>query len=104
MANDVSYSGTLNLQWATLSEYFAAQDSSGDAFPSIGPGYDFVPYNAADLQNFWTGYYTSRPVLKGLVRGVHAELQAAERLFTLAHTVAPQGACVLWAQFQRHFL
>ncbi len=34
-----------------------------------------------------------RPVSKGLICQLHADLQAAERLFTVAKTVAPTGEC-----------
>ncbi len=39
----------------------------------------------------------SRPVLKGLARHLHAQLQCAERLFTLAKTVTPSAGN--WSQY-----
>ena len=45
---------------------------------------DFFPY--ADCPScFWTGYFTSRPALKGYVRELNAFLQSCRHLEVLAH-------------------
>ncbi len=35
---------------------------------------DFFPY-ASDPHAFWTGYFTSRPALKGMIRKANSLLQ-----------------------------
>ena len=42
---------------------------------------DFFPY-ANVIDGYWTGYFTSRPAFKGLVRREGKLLQAVKRLFT----------------------
>ncbi len=89
----------MTLHWATLSEYMEAQLSDTNAtFPEMYPGVDFVPYDFLDFWAFWSGYFTSRPVLKGIIRSLHAERQAAERLYTLAKILGPKGmrACAVF--------
>jgi lysosomal alpha-mannosidase len=50
---------------------------------------DFFPY-ASDSDAYWTGYYTSHPKLKGLVRSALAQLRQTEllNLLTLNQTQA----------------
>ncbi|KAK5578373.1 hypothetical protein RB653_008043 [Dictyostelium firmibasis] len=43
---------------------------------------DFFPY-ADDFNTYWTGYYTSRPLLKGYERHVSSKLRSAEILSAL---------------------
>jgi hypothetical protein len=45
---------------------------------------DLFPY-ADGPHAFWTGYFTSRPALKGYVRKASAYLQAARQLNVLVH-------------------
>lgn len=44
---------------------------------------DFFPY-ASDPHAYWTGYYTSRPSSKGLMRRANQILQAAKQQSSLA--------------------
>ena len=44
-------------------------------FPVVGRGTSFFPYQD------WSGYFTSRPVLKQLSRAAHVALRPAEQLF-----------------------
>ncbi len=82
----------MTMHWATLSEYMEAQlNDTSASYPDLYPGTDFVPYDFLDFWGFWSGFYTSRPVLKGIIRSLHSELQATERLFTLAKTLNPKG-------------
>ena len=46
-------------------------------FPTFENGSTFFPFED------WSGYYTSRPLLKGLSQRVHTALAAAEQLFGL---------------------
>ncbi|KAN0009894.1 hypothetical protein ACTFIU_007204 [Dictyostelium citrinum] len=45
---------------------------------------DFFPY-ADDSNTYWTGYYTSRPLLKGYERHVSSKLRSAEILSALQY-------------------
>ena len=40
---------------------------------------DFMPY-ASDPHAYWTGYFTSRPALKGMIRQANSLLQAAKQV------------------------
>jgi len=52
---------------------------------------DFFPYADGD-HSYWTGYYTSRPGLKGYERQMNSLLHASERLYTLASAGAKNPA------------
>lgn len=94
--NDANLSSKMTLQWATLSEYFEAQlNLSQIAYPDVYPGTDYVPYNFLDFWAYWSGFYVSRPVLKGIIRYLHSELQSTERMFTLAKGLYPKGMATL---------
>lgn len=71
----------VHAQYCTASEYLAAvrrsAENSSTAFPVKPPGGTFFPYND------WSGYFTSRPVLKRRSAAAHAALHAAEGLFAL---------------------
>ncbi|KAF2367623.1 Glycoside hydrolase family 38 N-terminal domain [Trinorchestia longiramus] len=87
-------------QFGTLSEFFhalreesrgaqqAQQQQPGNAgddeeifFPSLAG--DFFSYSDRD-DNYWTGYFTSRPYYKARSRMLAAKIRAAEILFCLA--------------------
>jgi len=70
----------MSIKWSLLSDYFAALESK--YAPSIWPtraNKDFFPYDDND-DSWWTGYFTSRPGLKGLVRQSEAELRNVDNL------------------------
>jgi hypothetical protein len=80
--------GVTSAGYAHLRDYFAAVRgfalANNVSFGSLGEASDFTPYN--DLRDkteegYWTGYYTSRPLLKGLARSAGAALRTAEALF-----------------------
>ena len=65
------------MQFGTLEDYFAAvaKDTAkgGEVvFPSLSG--DFFTYNDRDDQ-YWSGYFTSRPFLKWAVRRLQARLR-----------------------------
>lgn len=76
----------IEIQYATLSEYFAAvrSDAKKDdiAFP-VNNGGDFFPYLLGGPNDWWTGYFTSRSELKGWVRKGESASHCVEGLFSL---------------------
>jgi lysosomal alpha-mannosidase len=92
----------MKLQYATLSEYFDTVMRESD--PSLFPVKlwkdkefpDYFPYTncwASDLDitkdnciAYWSGYYTSHPEFKGLVREAERVLRTAEIIFALGVT------------------
>jgi len=69
----------VNITFNTPSEYLDIIYSLNNTYPVNN--YDFFPY--ADVINaYWTGYFTSRTAIKGLVRRQGKLLQAAKRLAT----------------------
>lgn len=70
----------VKIQYATLSEYFDAVFAAKKDFP-LYKG-DFFPY-ADNSDSYWTGYYTTRPKLKGLTRQATSILHSAETAYAL---------------------
>uniref|UniRef100_A0A7E4WCA8 Alpha-mannosidase n=1 Tax=Panagrellus redivivus TaxID=6233 RepID=A0A7E4WCA8_PANRE len=54
-----------NIFYSTPSCYFKAIKEANQNWPN--KTYDFMPY-ASSVDEYWTGYFTSKPALKGLVR------------------------------------
>ncbi|GAV60191.1 Glyco_hydro_38 domain-containing protein/Glyco_hydro_38C domain-containing protein/Alpha-mann_mid domain-containing protein [Cephalotus follicularis] len=73
----VNQDGRVNALYSTPSIYTDAKFATNEAWP-IKTG-DFFPY--ADRVNaYWTGYFTSRPAIKGYVRTLSAYYLAARQL------------------------
>eukprot|EP01018_Ginkgo_biloba_P016201 Gb_02112 [translate_table: standard] len=69
--------GRVNALYSTPSIYTDAKHAANEAWP-LKTG-DFFPY--ADYENaYWTGYFTSRPALKGYVRMLSGYYLAARQL------------------------
>jgi len=70
------------VHWSTLSEYMDTinETTKRDTFPLLRG--DFFTYADKD-QEYWSGYYTSRPYHKGLTRWVEGKLRSAEILHGL---------------------
>ncbi|XP_036407174.1 epididymis-specific alpha-mannosidase [Megalops cyprinoides] len=79
----------VTVQYATLSEYFQAIHQS-DLSWEVRGSQDFLPYSTEPFQA-WTGFYTSRNVLKGVARRASSRLQAAESLFARYCASNPDG-------------
>eukprot|EP00656_Telonema_subtile_P001628 TRINITY_DN10710_c0_g1_i3.p1 TRINITY_DN10710_c0_g1~~TRINITY_DN10710_c0_g1_i3.p1 ORF type:complete len:952 (-),score=172.96 TRINITY_DN10710_c0_g1_i3:18-2873(-) len=74
----------IRMQYSTLSRYFKSVSvaaKGGLTFPRYTG--DFFPY-ADNADSFWTGYYTSRPTLKGVARMAESSIRAAESLMVFA--------------------
>lgn len=69
------------VQYSDLADYFDALHESRSVFPSYSG--DLFPYNDKD-DSWWTGYYTSRPAFKRLVRVSESVLRASESLYSSA--------------------
>eukprot|EP01116_Phalansterium_solitarium_P021418 TRINITY_DN664_c0_g1_i1.p1 TRINITY_DN664_c0_g1~~TRINITY_DN664_c0_g1_i1.p1 ORF type:complete len:981 (-),score=289.32 TRINITY_DN664_c0_g1_i1:155-3097(-) len=66
------------VQYATLGEFFGALHSINHTWPTRD-NTDWFPY-ADSPGSYWSGYFTSRPALKGYVRSRENTLRAAETL------------------------
>ncbi|KAM9677390.1 LOW QUALITY PROTEIN: epididymis-specific alpha-mannosidase [Trichechus inunguis] len=86
----------VSVQYATLADYFGALHALNTTWGVRGHQ-DFLPYSSGPFQA-WTGFYTSRSVLKGLARRASALLHVGESMFTRHVWPAPRGALDLaWA-------
>eukprot|EP00118_Oscarella_pearsei_P004513 m.19488 g.19488 ORF g.19488 m.19488 type:complete len:1215 (+) comp27848_c0_seq1:22-3666(+) len=86
LINYVNSNKTLNatVRYGTLNDYTEAVHALNLTW-DVYEG-DFFPYTTS-AQQYWTGYYTSRPQLKGAVRRNSAFLQVAETIYSLASQV-----------------
>ena len=76
--NHPNYSSKIKFVYSTPSKYFKAVKRFNSSFPEI-KNYDFFPY-AIRSYAYWTGFFTSKPFLKGLVRDAGRSLYTASRL------------------------
>ncbi|RAL41460.1 hypothetical protein DM860_010254 [Cuscuta australis] len=73
----VNQDGRVNALYSTPSVYTDAKHASDQSWPLKTD--DFFPY--ADRENaYWTGYFTSRPAIKGYVRSMSGYYLAARQL------------------------
>ena len=80
--------GTLNAFYSTPAEYAAAKLEAGRAY-SLTNGSDLFPYDFFK-NGYLTGFFTSRPALKGYIRESSSVFQAAKQLQAL--TAPPADA------------
>ncbi|MQM18748.1 hypothetical protein Taro_051744 [Colocasia esculenta] len=73
----VNMDGRVNALYSTPSIYVDAKHASNESWPLKTE--DFFPYADREGQ-YWTGYFTSRPALKGYVRTLSAYYLAARQL------------------------
>ncbi|XP_065180763.1 lysosomal alpha-mannosidase-like [Sycon ciliatum] len=74
------------IRYGTFGEYIRHLNTLNITWPTYEG--DFFPYISGHMQ-YWTGYYTSRAYLKGLVRSTSAVLRAAEMLYYTAEKQQP---------------
>ncbi|GLJ52491.1 hypothetical protein SUGI_1116890 [Cryptomeria japonica] len=73
----VNKDGRVNVFYSTPTIYTLQKHAANESWPLKTD--DFFPY--ADCEHcYWTGYFTSRPALKGYVRKLSGLLQAARQL------------------------
>ncbi|KAK9926542.1 hypothetical protein M0R45_023767 [Rubus argutus] len=75
--NYVNQDGRVNALYSTPSIYTDAKYAANESWPIKSD--DFFPY-ADDVNAYWTGYFTSRPALKGYVRVMSGYYLAARQL------------------------
>lgn len=80
-ANPQTYG--MKVQYSTLSDYFAGVAAAQVKHPMIQG--DFFPY-ADNEDSYWTGYYTTRPLLKQKSRRLNHILRACEQLVVLVRS------------------
>ncbi|XP_069364901.1 alpha-mannosidase 2-like [Maniola hyperantus] len=72
------------IKFGTSKDYFKNILSKKNSFPSLKG--DFL--NFADIRDsrpaYWTGYFTTRPLLKIILRRLHSTLRSTEILFSFA--------------------
>lgn len=90
------------IKFGTLTDYFEAVKERQESFSSLSG--DFFVYSEVFSDGYpayWSGYYTSRPLMKRLGRDLEGSLRAAEILFTVAHlTARKQGGVAVVEYFQ----
>ena len=70
----------MNLVFSTPSKYFKAISESYSDWPTYN-NQDFFPYASNDY-DVWSGFYTSRPFLKGTIRDGGNYLSSTSKLFS----------------------
>ena len=85
----VNKDGRVLVRYSTPAEYVAAKRAEKVAWP-LKNATDFFPY-ATDTHRVWSGYFTSRPTLKGYIRTASAAFGAARMLHALAAAAAFNG-------------
>ncbi|KAH9519609.1 Alpha-mannosidase 2, partial [Bulinus truncatus] len=88
----------IQIQYGTLSDYFKALENESKpgkeiSFPSFTG--DFFPYNDRDDQ-YWTGFYSCRPLFKHMNYVLQAKLRITEILFSLS-------CAADWSDFTKNF-
>uniref|UniRef100_A0A8C5LU17 Alpha-mannosidase n=1 Tax=Leptobrachium leishanense TaxID=445787 RepID=A0A8C5LU17_9ANUR len=86
----------VSLQYATLGDYFESIHGRNLTW-DVRKNQDLLPYSS-DVDQAWTGFYTSRNVLKGVARRASSLLYAGESAFAqylLKHSSG--SVCKMWA-------
>ncbi len=88
----------IHLVYSTPSCYLKSLHDSGKKWPTKSD--DFFPY-ASDPHAYWTGYFTSRPTIKGMVRYGNNFLQVCKQIDALANRYGLQQ-CKLFVKERGH--
>ena len=94
------YSGELGAtaRYSSLSDYAAFVKSTNTTF--IRRQEDFFPY-ADNGASYWTGYFTSRPLLKSVSRAAHGVLRNGDFLFSLVKAQFGTTSQQAWENLNR---
>eukprot|EP00966_Prymnesium_polylepis_P101201 2343834-Prymnesium_polylepis.1 len=89
----------------TASAAGATAATPGAVFPVVANGSSFFPYRtgttSATPEQDWSGYFTSRPILKRLSTLAHNALGPAEVLFALhGRSLSEQARLSLWPSLE----
>ena len=77
--NDHEFSQSLEIFYSTPSKYFNDIKKENSSWPELRDN-DFFPYS--DRRNcYWTGYFSSRPYLKGYIRDIRKYLSYYTNLY-----------------------
>ncbi|XP_015782314.1 alpha-mannosidase 2 isoform X2 [Tetranychus urticae] len=79
----------IEIKWGTLSDYFESFDDSD--LPALSG--DFFTYADRD-DNYWSGFYTTRPYFKRLDRILESYVRGAEILFSIGSMLSDIDATV----------
>ena len=86
----VNADGRIQMRYSSPAEYVAAKKSETTVVWPLKTD-DFFPY-ADGPHQFWTGYFTSRPALKGMVRATSALFRDVRVVQSLALRTAGNAA------------
>ncbi|KAJ6234589.1 alpha-mannosidase [Anaeramoeba flamelloides] len=84
----------MDIQWATATEAFDELYAQDLEFPVSEPEKSFFPYiDGYGLygDRFWTGYYSQRPKLKGLIRKMSNLARTADIFWSMGKRLAPDS-------------
>lgn len=84
----VNKDGRVNAFYSTPTQYTKAKHDAGLTWTRKTD--DFFPY-ADHPFAYWTGYFTSRPAIKGYVRMMSNYLQSARQILNMAGMPTAQG-------------
>uniref|UniRef100_A0A1X7VI80 alpha-mannosidase n=1 Tax=Amphimedon queenslandica TaxID=400682 RepID=A0A1X7VI80_AMPQE len=85
----VNMNGSVNVMYSTPSIYVSYINKETQLTWTTKTD-DFVPYADAP-HNYWSGFFTSRPALKGYVRQCNAHLQACKQLEAIHNGMGDNG-------------
>jgi hypothetical protein len=74
-----------DFRFSTVDDYFTAIQQKQRELNFTWPVFngDFFPYNGYYLAHYWTGYYSSRPNFKKLIRDYTGIVQASDTFYAL---------------------
>ena len=77
----------LNIFYSTVDNYFQSVKKEQERLKFDWPVYtgDFFPYNGYHVAHYWTGYFTSRPNFKKLIRDFTGHTLASDTFFALEY-------------------
>ena len=73
-----SYKDKIEIFYSTSSQYFKSISDEKNDYPTY-KDFDFFPYSD-EAKVYWTGYFTTRPYLKGLIRDAGKYLSNSSKL------------------------